>query len=245
MVTSPITTPHFHSRVLALLSASFSSGSDADITQTGNASPIVVAALSPADTPLTPDETTSQIIATASSWVDLASPDPVIADISRQVLKLELSYAAFCGITYVLIPGPRSHNQVETGGIVQYARAILDGLAQGPYMQLYIWLSMIDSSEGQANRIGDLAPFAREHHQDNVPSANGVDVFGTWAAWDTIRSVCKYSPRLYIGKQRFHRITYSFFSHDQETDALIQLSPFRGCYLPHRYSRVGTPNQSG
>ena len=244
MVTSPITTPHFHSRVLALLSSSLSNGSDAEVTQTGNASPIVVAALSPADTPLTPDETTSQIIATTSSWIDLSSPDPIIADISRQVLKLELSYAAFCGITYVLIPGPRSHSQVETGGIVQYARAVLDGLAQGPYMQLYIWLSMIDSSDAQNNGIGDLAPFAREQHQDQAPSGNGVDVFGTWEAWDTIRSVCKYSPRLYVGKQLIRRITYFLFSHDQQADAMIQLFRFRGCYLLHRFNRVGFLNQS-
>ena len=130
MITSPITTPHFHSRVLTLLSSSLSSQSAEDTTRTKNASPIVVSPLTPADTPLTPDDTISQIIGVASSWIDLSSPDPIIADVSRQVLQLELAYAAFCGVTYALIPGPRLRGQgAADTGLAQYARAIVDALA--------------------------------------------------------------------------------------------------------------------
>lgn len=87
------------------------------------------------------------------------------------------------------------------GGLAQYARAILDGLGQGPYMQLYIWLPMIDQSEDDREDMGDLAPFAREQFQtsDGTTSPR-LDLFGTWEVWDMIRSVCKYSSRLSVGK---------------------------------------------
>lgn len=206
MVTTPITTPHFHSRVLTLLSSSLSRyavDSGEDITQSRNASPVVIPPLIPADTPLTPNESISQIIAVTSSWIDLSSPDPIIADVSRQVLRLELAYAAFCGVTYVVIPGPRLRGQgaVETE-IAQYARAILDGLSQGPYMQLYIWLPMIDHPDDQEEQMGDLAPFARQQFLDtDEAETKRLDIFGSWQAWDMIRSICKYPSRLCIGKQ--------------------------------------------
>ena len=205
MLTTPITNSHFHSRVLTLLSSSLASSSSAtniDITQSRNASPIVIPPLSPADTPLTPDGTTSQLIGTSSSWIDLCSPDPVITDISRQVLGLELSYAAFCGLTYVLIPGPRMRSLVDNeSGLVQYARAVLDGLGQGPFMQLYIWLPMIDHSDNDKDGMGDLSAFARPESGSTEGVAKRLDLFGTWEHWDMIRTICNYSTRLYIGKE--------------------------------------------
>ena len=202
MVTSPITTPHFHSRVLTLVSSSLSSLPETDVTRTKNASPLVITPLNPADTPLTPEVSVSQLIGVTSSWIDLGSPDPIIADISRQVLQLELAYAAFCGVTYTLIQGPRLRGQgVSDSGIAQYARALFDALAQAPYMQLYVWLPMVDHSEGQTEHMGDLATFARERHveQDEVESKR-LDLFGTWEAWNMIRSICKYPSRLCVGK---------------------------------------------
>lgn len=202
MVSSPITTPHFHSRVLTSLSSSLSAHSDEDITKTKNASPVTITPLNPADTPLTPDESINQLIGVTSSWVDLGSPDPIIADVSRQVFQLELAYAAFCGVTYALIPGPRLRGQgVSDSGIAQYARALADALAQGPYMQLYIWFPMIDHSEEHVEQMGDLAPFARQQYQsqDEVETKR-LDVFGAWEAWDMIRSICKYPSRLCVGK---------------------------------------------
>lgn len=205
MVTSPITTPHFHSQVLTLLSTSLSHGStnsEEDITKTKNASPVIIPPLTPADTPLTPDESISQVIGVTSSWIDLGSPDPIIADISRQVLKLELAYAAFCGLTYAVIPGPRLRGQgASDSGTVQYARAIMDALSQGPYMQLYIWLPMIDHSDDQVDSMGDLASFARPQFLDyDEYQTKRLDLFGTWEAWDMIRSICKYPSRLCVGK---------------------------------------------
>jgi type II protein arginine methyltransferase len=211
MVTSPITTPHFQSRVLALLSTSLPSFPDDDITRTKNASPIVVTPLNPADTPLSPEDAISQVIGVTSSWIDLGSPDPVIADVSRQVLQLELAYAAFCGVTYVVIPGPRLRGQgVGDSGIARYARAILESLAQAPYMQLYVWFPMIDHSGEQAQQMGDLASFARQQFSGRDEAGDRrLDIFGAWEAWDMIRSICKYPSRLCVGEHN----TFSISSH--------------------------------
>lgn len=169
---------------------------------------MIISQLSPLDTPLTPDQSTSQIIATTSAWIDLGSPDPVIADLSRQILKLELTYAAFCGITYVLISAPRLRcGSSGDIGLVQYARTILDALSHGPYMQIHIWMSMIEHAESDGDMIGDLAAFARpEYQEEEDHEARKVDVFGTWATWNVIRSLCKYHSRLCVGKldKTFH-----------------------------------------
>jgi protein arginine N-methyltransferase 5 len=151
---------------------------------------------------LTPDESIGQVIGLTSSWIDLGSPDPIIADVSRQVLKLELEYAAFCGVTYILIPGPHLRGQgVTNSGVSQYARAILDAISQGPYVNLYVWMPMIDHSEEQIEQMGDLAPFSRQQYQlAEDTSTQRLDLFGTWEAWDMIRSICKYHSRLCVGK---------------------------------------------
>ncbi|KIW98210.1 uncharacterized protein Z519_01794 [Cladophialophora bantiana CBS 173.52] len=200
MVTSPITTPHFHSRVLTLLSSSLPFHSEEDITKTKSASPVIIPPLTPADTPLTPDESISQTIGITSSWIDLGSPDPIIADVSRQVLQLELAYAAFCGLTYVLIPGPLLRGQgVSDSGVAQCARVILDALGQAPYMQLYIWFPMIDHSEEHVDQMGNLAPFARPQFlEQDEAEIERLDLFGTWEAWNLIRSICKYPSRLCV-----------------------------------------------
>ena len=216
MLTSPITTPHFHSRVLTLLSsylADSTASSSLDLTQNRNASPVVIPPLTPADSPLTPDDTMSQIIGVTSGWIDLCSPDPIIADVSRQVLKLELSYAAFCGLTYVLVPGPRMDGlEGNESGLLQYARAVLDGLGAGPFMQLYVWLPMIDHSDEDKEEMGDLNPFARQYFASPEEKSKRLDLFGSWEAWDMIRSLCKYSPRLSVGK-KMSLLMHSFHWH--------------------------------
>jgi len=216
MLTTPITTPHFHSRVLALLSTSLSEQSrsvNGDVTQTKNASPIRISPLSPADTPLTSEDSISQLIGITSSWIDLGSPDPIIADVSRQVLKLEVTYAAFCGISYLIIPGPRLRNYGPSdSGVIQFGRAVLDSLGQGPYMQIYIWLPMLYHPLDDVEEMGDLAPFTRQQFLDDEEVDNKVmDLFGTWEAWNTIRTMCTYSTRLCVGKEtsytpRSHRL---------------------------------------
>ncbi|EGC47402.1 shk1 kinase-binding protein [Histoplasma capsulatum var. duboisii H88] len=195
LLTTPITTPLFHSRVLTLLSTHLSDSRppvlDATLTlgTSHNTSPVTVPPLSPEDTFLTPNESTSQLVGVTSPWIDLCSPDPLIADISRQVLNLEIAYAAFCGVSFVIIPGPRLHHgNVHGEGLMYYARAVQDILNIGLYIQVHIWFGMVDIPDLETNNVGDLAPFARADYLivGNY-SPTKVDLFGTWEAWDVIR----------------------------------------------------------
>lgn len=214
MLTSPITTPVFQSRVLGLLSESLASnhpwpnskGRD-DTVRSPRISP-----LSFADTPLTPEPITPRLLAFTSAWVDLSSPDPLIFELSKQVLLLEVAYAAFCGIESVFVQGPKLyHGEKRTYGAAQYARAIQEALNVGSHLQIHILLPMIDDHNDDENdEMGHLAPFTREEYlmdaEDTRPSKQDkqpkTDIFGTWDAWNVIRSVCKYSSRLFVGKKQ-------------------------------------------
>ncbi|KKK14106.1 hypothetical protein ARAM_006730 [Aspergillus rambellii] len=169
MLTTPITTSHFHSRVLGLLSSHFSNiqavsrDVSGTLATTENTRALTIPQLSPSDTHLTPNDAMSQLVGVTSSWIDLCSPDPLIADISRQVLMLEVAYAAFCGIGYLLIPGPKLHHKdLHSEGLAYYARAVQDAINLGPYIQFHIWLGMVDNPDLEVDEMGDLAPLARE-----------------------------------------------------------------------------------
>ena len=164
MLTTPITTPRFHSRVLTLLSSHLSNlqlptyDSSRTLASSHNTNPLTIPPLSPDDSPLTPNESINQLVAVTSSWIDLCSQDPLIADISRQILTLEIAYAAFCGVSFVIIPGPRlQHGSLHAEGLMYYARAIQDILSVGPYIQIHIWLQMVDNPDVVADEMGDLA----------------------------------------------------------------------------------------
>jgi protein arginine N-methyltransferase 5 len=212
MLTTPITTPHFHSRVLSLLSAHLStahlSTSDDDDDRkpltSGHTRPApIIPPFNAVDTPLTPGDLVSQLVGYSAPWIDLCSPDPLIANISRQVLTMEVAYAAFCGIGNIIIPGPRQFNSGRdaTDGLMQYARAIQEALGVGSYVQMAIHLPMYDGESHLKETVGDLAPFAREeYYKESSGLEKDKDLFGTWDAWNVIRAVCKYNSRLTVGK---------------------------------------------
>ncbi|KAL4919768.1 PRMT5 arginine-N-methyltransferase-domain-containing protein [Aspergillus aurantiobrunneus] len=206
LLTTPITTSHFHTRVLSLLSSHLSNiqavshDDPGTLLTTENVRTLVIPQLGPSDTHLTPNEAMSQLMGVTSSWIDLCSPDPLIADISRQVFMLEVAYAAFCGIGYLLIPGPKlHHNGMHSEGVIYYARAIQDAISLGPYIQFHIWLNMVDNQDLEVDEMGDLAPFAREDNFYNAGlESPKIDLFGAWDAWDAIRRACKYHSRLLV-----------------------------------------------
>jgi protein arginine N-methyltransferase 5 len=191
MLTSPITNAHFHTRVLSLLN-SYTQTVDGPSQQ---ALPLIPALDHP-DTPLGPSDFVSQLVTFTSSWIDLSSPDPVIAHLSRQVFHLEIAYAAFCGVTNVVVPGPRlSHGQ---NGVSQFARAIKEALSTGSYIQLHVQLPMDGSKATTSNDdLGDLARFARPEYVSNK-DAKGTNAWSSWEAWDNIRTICKYNNRLSV-----------------------------------------------
>lgn len=207
MLTSPVTSPHFHSRVLTLVSTYLSElalleSADESATRIIPPAPIIPP-LNPVDTPLTPGEIVSQLIAYSSTWIDLCSTDPLISNISRQVLNIEIAYASFCGIGNIIIPGPRLYSSGSTysDGLVQYARAIEEALTIGSYIQIAIHIPMYGNEESK-EITGDLRPFARSHAAAiKEKTSNDIDLYETWDAWNLIRSVCKYSSRLSVGKR--------------------------------------------
>ncbi|OAL64734.1 protein methyltransferase [Trichophyton rubrum] len=171
MLTTPITTPHFQSRVLSLLSIHLSTVNQPvqDVTGTyftsRNSAPLKIPSFTTADTNLRPEGTNSYVVAVSSRWIDMCSPDPLIADISRQVLLLELAYAAFCGVHHAIIPGPKLHHGSSHGyGLIYYARAIQEVLTTAPYIRINIWLPVVDNPELEADQMGDISPFARPEY---------------------------------------------------------------------------------
>lgn len=192
MITSPITTPYFQSRVLHLISGS---------SNKSNTPAPIITPLTPQDTHLAPGDVVSQIIAYSSSWIDLCSPDPLIANISRQVLNMEIAYASFCGIGNIIIPGPRSGGHSENPGLVQYARAIQEALAIASYVQFAIEMPMY-GYEVEKGTSGDLLPLGRKEEFEPARDEprTDIDLFQSWDAWNLIRSVCKYNTRLSVGK---------------------------------------------
>jgi type II protein arginine methyltransferase len=209
MLTTPITTPNFHSRVLTLLS-----GHLAVLEPFNDKTPApIIPPFSAVDTPLIPGETVSQLVGCVSPWIDLCSPDPLISNISRQVLTMETAYAAFCGIGNVIIPGPRHYQNGlnDTSGLVQYARAVQEALSVGTYVQIAIHLPMYDTGEHHIKEtIGDLAPFSRGGHafSEETTISKEPDTYSTWDAWNFIRSVCGYNSRLAVGKRRLIQNIY-------------------------------------
>ena len=142
------------------------------------------------------------MLASTSTWIDLASPDPFIARVSNQVLNQEIAYAAFCGISNVIIQGPLSDGRSsETAVIAQYARAIEQAIAIGPYLQLHISSGMYPRQDpGRAKTQHHLATKCRPTYTASRASHPVTgDVLSEWDAWDTIRSVCKYTSRVSIG----------------------------------------------
>lgn len=228
MLTVPITTPYFNLRVLNLMIEYIARrGSDASTL----AVPTVVP-LSALDTNLGPGEKVTQMLGVISPWIDLCSPDPVVYNISRQVLEMEVAYAAFCGIGNLILPCPKLHHGRNHGtGVAQYAHAVQKALEIGSFMHLSVTLPMMDNPHDVVEETqGSLALHAQPEHigntdseSDSIQDVNALlntapeellnarprksvhvsskhDYFGTWDAWNVIRTVCRYSSRLVVGK---------------------------------------------
>ena len=191
LLTAPLTTSHFQSRVLATLEQHVQ-----QLKESSNAEDVPLPTLSPLlpeDTDLTPEGSNSALIGVVSPWIDLGSLDPLVAHVSRQVFNLELAYAAFCGLSSVLVHGP-----IEGSDVVQYSRAVLEALSLGPYLQLQILLPTFGELELEGADGAHLAELAREQYaaqvnEDEDETSDEPDQFDSWEKWNTIRTICGYS----------------------------------------------------
>lgn len=197
MLTAPISTPDFQSKVVAQVEEHLEKLSSSDAP--GDVPMPLLSPFTPKDTTLTPDDSNSALIAVVSSWIDLGSLDPLIANVSLQVFNLEMAYAAFCGIQHVMIHGP-----LPGSNVVQYARAVTEALGMGPYIHLNVLLPMFGELEHESGDGTHLAELATEQEialpEEDDPSE---DVFSSWDTWDTLRTMCNYDSRLSVGKQHF------------------------------------------
>jgi protein arginine N-methyltransferase 5 len=200
MLTTPITNSHFHARVLSLLSSYNQAISDTSLPPSAQPLPLIPA-LESVDTPLGPSDSISQIVTYTSAWIDLSSPDPVIAHLSRHVFNLEIAYAAFCGVVTVVVPGPRLSHGPD--GVAQYARALKEALSTGAYLQLHVSMPIDGSSTTTVeDDLGDLAQFARpEFTETTTHTPQSHNPSSSWDAWNAIRSICRYHNRLSLGEK--------------------------------------------
>jgi protein arginine N-methyltransferase 5 len=191
MLTSPITTPHFQTSVLNLVSTYYKT---VDTAVDPTALPVpLVPALTPVDTTLGPSDSISQLLITSASWIDLASPDPVIASISQQVFNLEVAYAAFCGVQHIVVQGPTLGN----GSLVtQFARAIQEAISIGPYIQFHLLMPIGIPKQKNTADAEHLAHYARSSRENR---ASAVSEWSSWEAWHTVRQFCNYTGRLTLG----------------------------------------------
>jgi len=204
MLTAPITTLHFHSRVLALLSNHMY---ELESHPEQSIAPPMVPSLSPVDTHLLPGEMLSQIVGVISPWIDLCSPDPVVYNISYQVLKLEVAFAAFCGISNLILPSPNlRYAHARGAGIMQYSHAIQEALSIGTLVSFSVTFPTAIMSQESSDEVeSGLSGLTRECYlgkEDGVQTDTSVtdDIYATWDAWNLIRSICKYNARLFVGK---------------------------------------------
>jgi type II protein arginine methyltransferase len=172
-----------------------------DAGQQKDGSPLdpIVNPLTLDDTTLFPDVYTSGYIAYASPWIDLCSPNRIIASISRQVLNLEVNYANFCGVRSIIVPGPRRDNsQVGNGqGVAQFARAIQEALLIGTRVNLIIHLPMY-REPGLEEKVAQLS--VSDENQTKPLGQEEIDLFSSWDSWHVIRTTCDYDNRLFVGK---------------------------------------------
>ncbi|KAK5631446.1 hypothetical protein RRF57_007160 [Xylaria bambusicola] len=194
-VTTPITNAHFHERILKLVDESSSQANGQQ--RAGLRIDPIVTSLTPEDTNLFPEVYTSGFVGYASPWLDLCSPDHIIASISRQVLNLEVDYANFCGVRSIIIPGPRQDSaQAGNGrGIAQYARAIQEALLIGSRVNFIIHLPMY-REPGLEEKVTQLS--ISKESQEKPQSAEEIDIFTTWDSWHVIRTACEYDARLFV-----------------------------------------------
>ncbi|TIB95209.1 NPL4-domain-containing protein [Wallemia mellicola] len=111
------------------------------------------------------------IIAFASDWLELDSPDEGIRFDSEIALKQEVAYASYLSIHTLILPPPRNRKFIS-----DYARSVMAALDSSTYLQISVMIPVSDPTERA--------------------SEDKIDPSSTWEVWDGIRTLCDYSPRL-------------------------------------------------
>lgn len=175
-----------------------SPGDKASTTTSSVADPILPP-LTPEDTSLYPTPAVNTYTGFISPWIDLCSPNHVIASISRQVLNLEINYANFCGVKSLVIPGPARDASKNGGnlGLAQYSRAVQEAITVGSRLNFLVHMPMY--REPGTVKLAELLS-SLDSEAVAEEESKEVDLFATWDSWNYIRSVCNYDMRLLVGE---------------------------------------------
>lgn len=182
MVTVPITTVAFREHACQVI---------------GDKDRLLISSLSPEYTDLSPTMSTSTMIGVISPWIDISSGNSRVAYISRQVLNMEIAYAAFCGISSVILPPLfRSKNKPTREAVSRYADAVASATRIGPSLQFLVPFPMDDQRPPPKSLI--LSILSKSVDDDVSSTEPTSDPLAPWDAWNQIRSVSKYHSKLAI-----------------------------------------------
>lgn len=198
-----MTNSHFRSRVFKLVSDHLAAlekdGQQGTSILTSSHADPILPPLTPDDTSLYPSAAVNTYTAYISPWIDLSSANPIIANISRQVLNLEVNYANFCGVRSIVIAGPEQDASNKGGnlGLAQYSRAVLEALTIGSRLNFLLHMPMYREPNigDHVKTLSSLQPAP-----ESASASDEIDIFTSWDSWNHIRTVCSYNMRLSLGK---------------------------------------------
>lgn len=205
-VTTPITNSHFQDRVFELVSRHLASlktaGEHGTTIATSSRADPILPPLTPKDTSLFPSAAVNTYTACISPWIDLCSTNPIISNLSRQVLNIEVNYANFCGVRSIIIPGPRvdSSPNGSNQGLAQYSRAVEEALTVGGRLTFLVHMPMY-REPGLENQNKTLASL-QDDEKSTASKEKEIDLFSAWDSWHHVRTVCNYNTRLFVGTSR-------------------------------------------
>jgi protein arginine N-methyltransferase 5 len=119
----------------------------------------------------------------AADWLELDSEIEGIRFDSELALKQEVAYAAHLHVSNLILPAPRN-----PANVTDYARAVANILAVPGYLTFSIRIPVSDVTASPAASSSEAAAAVQ----------GGNASTRTWEMWNTIRSMCAYSPRLSV-----------------------------------------------
>ncbi|KAI9666801.1 MAG: methyltransferase protein [Alyxoria varia] len=191
MITSRITNEVYKQKIFRLFNHQCRECTDAS----GSQSTITLPPMDAVDSNLSPGSHVARFIFTTSNWIDVTSTNALFADISRKVLLQEISYAAWCGASTIMIRGPQSNVSSTHSGLCRFAHAIREVLSIGANFSILIDMPMVyDPTRSDASK--DEHAQAPTNGDDHSETGSGSSPFDPWDTWDYIRGLNKYNSRL-------------------------------------------------
>ncbi|KAF4549144.1 PRMT5 TIM barrel domain-containing protein [Elsinoe fawcettii] len=193
MITTPVTNAAFREHVQQLMKDCTIPDGTQGVTEFP-----VVPSLGPSFSTLHPTDAISSMIAVISPWADVTSPDPLVAHVSRQVVSVEIAYAAFCGLSNVILP-PLCRAGVPTNPatVSAYSEMVSRSLSIGPYLQIIVPFPMDDQKIAPEDIGPSLESTPRSTNGKSEP-VEATDILSPWDSWNHVRSTCDYASKLSI-----------------------------------------------